>query len=375
MTTASTNIYDQLGVRTLVNASATLTRLGGSIMPPEVVQAMLEASKHFVNLDELQRRVGEELALLTRNEAAYVSCGAAAGIVQATAACITGTDPKAIAQLPDLTGLKNEVIIHKSHRNGYDHAVRQVGVKVVEIGMATHTAPWELEAAINDRTACIFWFQGAMTGHGDLPLETVIAIAKGHKVPVIVDAAAQLPPVENLWRFTEMGADLAIFSGGKDLRGPQSSGLVVGRKDIIEAMRVNGAPNHSIGRPMKVGKEEMVGLLTAVKLYLARDHEGRASQDEETVAGWCMELNRRPGIHAERSFPNEAGQPLPRAKVTIDPAKAGLTRDEVVAQLRNGTPSIEVSQAGNDGIYLNPMTLADGEEQIVLERLLEILAR
>lgn len=375
MTTATTNIYEQLGVRTLINASATLTRLGGSVMPPEVVQAMLEASKHFVNLDELQRRVGEELARLTRNEAAYVSCGAAAGIVQATAACITGTDPKAIAQLPDLTGLKNEVIIHKSHRNGYDHAVRQVGVKVVEIGMATHTAPWELEAAINERTACIFWFQGAMTGHGDLPLQTVIDIAKGYKVPVIVDAAAQLPPVENLWRFTEMGADLAIFSGGKDLRGPQSTGLVVGRKDIIEAMRVNGSPNHSIGRPMKVGKEEMVGLLTAVKLYLARDHEARASQDEETVAGWCMELNKRPGIHAERSFPNEAGQPLPRAKVTIDPAKAGLTRDEVVAQLRNGTPSIEVAQAGKDGIYLNPMTLADGEEQIVLDRLLAILQR
>lgn len=375
MSSATTSIYEQLGVRPIINASATLTRLGGSVMPPEVVQSMVEASKHFVNLDELQRRVGEELAKITNNEAAYVSCGAAAGIVQATAACITGGDPKAIAQLPDCTGLKNEVIIHKSHRNGYDHAVRQVGVKIVEIGMATHTAPWELEAAINDKTAAVFWFQGAMTGHGDLPLETVIEIANRHNVPVIVDAAAQVPPVENLWRYTQMGAALAIFSGGKDLRGPQSSGLVVGRADIIEAMRVNGAPNHSIGRPMKVGKEEMVGLLTAVKLYLAHDHEGRASQDEETVSGWCMELNRRPGVHAERSFPNEAGQPLPRAKVTIDPAKAGMTRDEVVAQLRGGNPIIEVSTAGSDHIYLNPMTLADGEDQIVLDRLLEILGR
>jgi L-seryl-tRNA(Ser) seleniumtransferase len=375
MSTATTSIYEELGVRPLINASATLTRLGGSIMPSEVVQAMVEASKHFVNLDELQRAVGERLAALTRNEAAYVSCGAAAGIVQATAACIAGTDPKAIQQLPDLTGLKNEVIIHKSHRNGYDHAVRQVGVKIVEIGYAGHTAPWELERAISDKTAAIFWFQGAMSGRGDLPLEQVIEIANRFNVPVVVDAAAQLPPVENLWRFTEMGAALAIFSGGKDLRGPQSSGLVVGRQDLIEAMRVNGSPNHSIGRPMKVGKEEMVGLLTAVKLYLQMDHEARASQDEEVVAGWCASLNQVAGVRAERSFPNEAGQPLPRAKVVIDPAKSGLNRDQVVEQLNTGEPAIQVSQSGSDALYLNPMTLADGEEQIVLDRLLAILQR
>ena len=316
------SIYDELGVRPIVNASATLTRLGGSIMPPEVVAAMVEASKYFVDLDDLQIRVGEQLAELTHNEAAYVSSGAAAGLVLAAAACITGTDPAAINQLPDLTGLKNEVIVHKSHRNGYDHAVRQVGVKLVEIGYATSTAPWELERAITAQTAAIFWFQGAMSGHGDLPLETVIEIAKPHDIPVIVDAAAQLPPVENLWRFTQMGAALAVFSGGKDLRGPQSSGLVVGRKDLIEACRVNGNPNHSIGRPMKVGKEEMVGLLAAVRHYLQIDQEARASQDEEVVLGWCATLNALPGVYAERSFPNEAGQPLPRAKVTFDAGQA-----------------------------------------------------
>jgi L-seryl-tRNA(Ser) seleniumtransferase len=369
------SIYDELGVRPVINASATLTRLGGSIMPPEVVAAMVEASKHFVNLDDLQRAVGEKLAELTHNEAAYVATGAAAGLVLATAACVAGSDPAAIARLPDTSGLKNEVIIHKSHRNGYDHAVRQVGVKIVEIGMALSTQPWELERAITERTAAIFWFQGAMSGHGDLPLPTVIEIAKRHNVPVVVDGAAQLPPVENLWRFTEMGAALAVFSGGKDLRGPQSSGLVVGRKDLIEAIRVNGSPNHSIGRPMKVGKEEMVGLLAAVKRYLALDHEARASQDEETVSGWCLELNRLPGVLAERSFPNEAGQPLPRAKVSIDPAKAGLTRDEVVKQLADGSPAIMVALAGDDGLYLNPMTLEANEDQIVLDRLLAILRR
>lgn len=367
------SIYEELGVRPIVNASATLTRLGGSVMPPEVVQAMVEASKHFIDLDDLQRKVGERIAQMTRNEACYVSSGAAAGLALATAACITGTDPAAIQQLPDLTGLKNEVIVHKSHRNGYDHAVRQVGVKLVEIGMATSTQPWELEAAINERTAAIFWFQGAMTGRGDLPLETVIEIGNKHDVPVVVDAAAQVPPVENLWRYTEMGAALAIFSGGKDLHGPQSSGLVLGRKELIEAIRRNGPPNHSIGRPMKVGKEELVGLMTAVKLYVEKDHEARASQDEETVAGWCAELNRVSGVKAERAFPNEAGQPLPRAKVVFDPAQGGKARDEVVAALRDGTPSIAVSQAGGDGIYLNPMTLADGEDEIVLNRLLEIL--
>ena len=369
------SIYDELGVRPLINASATLTRLGGSVMPPAVVRAMEEASRHFVDLDDLQRRVGERLAELTHNEAAFVSAGAAAGIVLATAACITGTDPAAIHQLPDLTGLKDEVIVHKSHRNGYDHAVRQVGVKLVEIGYANSTAPWELERAINPRTAAIFWFQGGMTGHGDLPLATVIEIGHAHGVPVVVDAAAQVPPVENLWRFTQMGADLAIFSGGKDLRGPQASGLVLGRKDLIEAIRVNGNPNHSIGRPMKVGKEEMVGLLTAVKLYLEMDHEARASQHEEVVSGWCLSLNQVSGVHADRSFPNEAGQPLPRAQVRIDAAKLGKSRDQVVAALRDGSPSIYVAAGGADTIYLNPMTLADGEEQIVLDRLLEILQR
>lgn len=372
--TSAMGIYEDLGIEPIVNASATLTRLGGSIMPPEVIAAMEDASRHFVDLDELQAQVGERLAKLTRNESAYVSAGAAAGLVLATAACVAGSDPAAISRLPDLTGLKNEVIVHRAHRNGYDHAVRQVGVKLVEIGTALSTAEWELESAITDRTAAFFWFQGAMTGHGDLPLQTVIDIASAHDVPVIVDAAAQLPPTENLWRFTEMGAALAIFSGGKDLRGPQSSGLIVGRKDLIDSIRLNGNPNHSIGRPMKVGKEEMVGLLAAVQLYLGIDQEARASQDEETVIGWCTRLNGVSGVHAERSFPNEAGQPLPRAVVRFDSGTLGQSRDQIVDRLLHGSPSVSVALAGDDGIYLNPMTLAKDEEETVLARLLDVLS-
>lgn len=364
-------IYQELGLRPVINACATLTRLGGSIMPPEVLEAMAEASRHFVNLGELQKRVGQRIATLTRNEAAYVSSGAAAGLTLATAACLTGTDPAAIKQLPDLTGLKNEVIIHRAHRNGYDHAVRQVGVRIVEIGFSTGTARWELEKAITPQTAAIFWFQGAMSGRGDLPLPVVIEVAKARGVPVVVDGAAQLPPVSNLWNFTHMGADLAIFSGGKDLRGPQPTGLILGRRDLIEACALNANPNHSIGRPMKVGKEEMVGLMTAVELYLKMDHEARAKQCEEIVATWNEALNKLPGLRARRDFPNEAGQPLAWSLVTIDPTVAGLSCDEIVKRLLEGDPAIAVASTNSDSIHLNPMTLEPGEEKIVLERFIQ----
>jgi L-seryl-tRNA(Ser) seleniumtransferase len=366
-------IYDDLGVRPIVNALSTYTRLGGSVMPPEVTAAMADAARAFVDLEELQAAVGRKIAELTHNEAAYVSSGAAAGLVLATAACVAGTDPKAIQQLPDLTGLKDEVVVHKSHRNGYDHAVRSVGVKLVEIGSALHTARWELEQGITDRTALVFWTQAGMTGYADLPLATVIEVAHSRGVPVLVDAAAQLPPVENLWRFTQMGADLVVFSGGKDLHGPQSSGLIVGRADLIAACARNGPPHHAIGRPMKVGKEEMVGLLAAVKWYLGLDHAARAARHEQIVAEWCAALNRIPGVCASRSFPNSAGQPVPRARITLDRGRLGLAAGEVVARLLEGEPAIAVMPDGPDSFYLNPYTLHDGEERFVLDRLCALL--
>ncbi|MBZ0293512.1 MAG: aminotransferase class V-fold PLP-dependent enzyme [Anaerolineae bacterium] len=367
-------IYDSLGIKPVINAFATLTRLGGSLMPPEVIQAMNEAAGAFIDLPELQQRVGERLAELTHNEAAYVSSGAAAGLVLATAACITRDDASLVTRFPNLNGLKDEVIVHRSHRNGYDYAVRQTGVKVIEIGDGVNTRRDDLVVAITDKTAAIFWFQGAMSKPGDLPLPQVIEVANNYNIPVVVDAAAQLPPTENLWAFTQMGAALAIFSGGKDLRGPQSSGLMVGRRDLIDACRMHANPNQGMGRPMKVGKEEMAGLLAAVECYLKIDQEARAQGDEAIVAQWNAALNQVHGLKAVRDFPNEAGQPLPWTLVTVDAAALGMTRDEIVQALAEGDPPVMVAPAGEDGIHLNPMTLQPGQEKIVLERFLAIVS-
>jgi uncharacterized pyridoxal phosphate-dependent enzyme len=368
--------YPSLGIRPIINAYATLTRLGGSIMPPEVLQAMNEAAGCFVDLPELQRRVGERLAALTHNEAAYVSSGAAAGLVLAAAACMTGTDRELYEQLPARAGggPKNEIILHRAHRNGYDYALRQAGARLVEIGQEAATTRSDLEQAITPHTAAVFWFQGAMCTAQDLPLPDVIAVAQAHNIPVVVDAAAQLPPVSNLWAFTRLGAALAIFSGGKDLCGPQSSGLVLGRKDLVEACRAQGNPNPFMGRPMKVGKEEMLGLLAAVERYLNLDHAARERYCEDTVRGWCEALNAIPDLTVERSYPNEAGQPLPRCRLTLDAGWAGITRDAIVRELLAGDPAIAVEPYREHEIHLNPMTLAPGEEAVVLSRLREVLA-
>jgi L-seryl-tRNA(Ser) seleniumtransferase len=366
--------YADLGIRRVINAAATLTRLGGSRMPAPVIEAMAAAAGSFVELDVLQERVGERIAELTHNQACYVSSGAAAGVMLAVAACIAGDDPAAMARFPHLESGKNEVIIHRCQRNGYDYAVRQTGARLVEIGMAQSTARWELEAAITPQTACVIYFAGAHFAHGALPLEYVIEVAHAHGVPVIVDAAAQIPPIANLWRFTrDMGADIAIFSGGKGLRGPQSAGLVLGRPDLIAACRLNGSPNHSIGRPMKVGKEELMGMLAAVEWSLAQDEATLLDQYERTVQYWLDGLRDLPGVQVARGYPSEAGQPHARAIVQIDPA-GGMTRDELVVALLRGDPAIAVSALDGNAIALNPQTIEPGEEQLVLEALRQTLA-
>ena len=368
------SIYKRLGIRTVINGNATLTRLGGSIMPPEVVEAMTEASKHFVDIIELQKRVGEEIARLTHNEAAYVSCGAAAALTLSTAACITGLDSAKREKLPHLdASMKSEVIVHRYGRVGYDFAVRQVGVTMVEIGDENGTTPEELENAITDKTAAIFYFANPSREHLWVPYEKASAIAKRHDVPLIVDAAAQLPPPENLWRFTHKGADLALFSGGKGLCGPQSSGLIVGKKSLIEAIAFNGPPHPFIGRGMKVGKEEMVGLLAAVTWYLNHDHGQLQQSYEDQVTYYAEAFKDIQGVTVHRSFPSEAGQPMPRTDIRFDEAQLGITRDEILRQLLSGEPAIDIAGTGADGVLINGQTLMPGEVEIIAQRLKEIL--
>ena len=368
------DIYDELGVRKIINGLATVTVLGGSLMPPEVLAAMAEAAQHFVEIDELQAQVGQRIAEWTHNEAAYVTCGAAAGIVLSTAACMAGADPDRRNRLPDDTdGMRNEVIVHKAGIVGYAQAIRHAGAKIVLIGSDEGATTAEFEAAINERTAAIFYFYNVSRMEGQVPLEEGIAIARRHDIPLIVDAAAQLPPVENLWRFTQMGADLALFSGGKGLCGPQSSGLVVGRKALIEAIAFHANPRMALGRPMKVGKEEIVGLMAAVKRYLALDHEAIMRAWEDQVQTVITAFDGMPHVTACRDFPSEAGQPMPRAKIIFDEASLGLTRDDTLKRLRRGEPSIALAAAGTSGVFVNPQTLQPGQERIVCERLREII--
>lgn len=367
-------IYKRLGIRTVINGNATLTRLGGSIMPPEVVAAMADASKHFVDIIELQKRVGEEIAKLTHNEAAYVSCGAAAALTLSTAACITGLNAAKREKLPHLDpSMKNEVIVHRHGRVGYDFAVRQVGVTFVEIGDENGTTSTELENAITEKTAAIFYFANPGREHLWVSYEEAIAIAKKHDVPLIVDAAAQLPPRENLWRFTQMGADLALFSGGKGLCGPQSSGLIVGKKSLIEAIAFNGPPHPFIGRGMKVGKEEMVGLLAAVEWYVNQDHEALQQSYEDQVTYYDRVFADTQGVTVHRSFPSEAGQPMPRTEIRFDEEHLGITRNEILQQLQTGEPSIDIAGAGANGVLINGQTLMPGEVEIIAQRLKEIV--
>ncbi len=362
--------YDSLGIRPVINAYATVTKFGGSLLPPEVLAAMNDAARGFVDLADLQCRVGQRIAQLTRNEAAYVTSGAAAGIVLASAAAVLLKQPEALQRFPDITDFNNEAIIFRGQRNPYDYSIKQTGLTYLEIDSSAA----ELRAAISERSACVFWFPRGECSSDGIALADVIAIADERDIPVIVDAAAQLPPAENLWRFTEMGAALALFSGGKDLRGPQSSGLMLGRRDLIDSIRPISNPRHGLGRPFKVGKEEMMGLLAAVERYLGLDHEARAQYCEETVRLFCDALNPLPGVSAERDFPNEAGQPLPWCRVTVDPVVLGKDAADIVAAFLAHEPAIAVSPLNETQFHLNPMTLNPGEEIIVRDACLQLLA-
>jgi D-glucosaminate-6-phosphate ammonia-lyase len=370
--------YQRLGVKRVVNAASWLTVLGGSIMPPAVVKAMEDASRWFVDMNELNKKAGEVIARFTGAEAGLVTAGAAAGMMLEAAACMTGTDPAKIHRLPDTTGMKNEIVIHRAHLVNYVHSFRAAGAKLVEIGNAGHTNEWELEDAINEKTAAVAYVFSTRQA-GALPLPRVVEIAHNRGVPVIVDGSAMLPPPENLTRYIGMGADMVTFSGGKGVLGPQSTGILCGRRDLIEAATLNAAPNSdSIGRAAKVCKEEIAGLVTALEIFVDTDHEAVA-------AGWLAKcehvasaLKGIPGIRVEvaEAHPefDEAATTSPRTHIFFEKSWKGPSEHEVVQMLRDGDPSIRVGSAGYyGGISIVPVNLQDGEEELIARRLKEIL--
>lgn len=366
-------IYEDLGIRPIINASATLTKLGGSRMPGEVLEAMHAAAGAFVDVPLLQARVGDRIAELTRNEAAFVSSGAAGGIVLAVATLMAAPnepDPMAYPMLQGIT--RNEAIVFASQRNGYDFAILQTGASII----ACDDTLESFEAAITARTACLVWFAGALAAKSP-PIEDVLAIARKHRVPVLVDAAAQIPPASNLWHYTKgLGCEGVLFSGGKGMRGPQSAGLVLGTRELIAGCRRLSPPTQGIGRPLKVGKEELAGMLAAVQYTLDQDEGAMLEGYEAIVQKWIKDLAGIAGVTTERGFPSEAGQPHARAIVHFD-AGFSKTRDQVVDELRTGDVWIEVGALPDqpNAIALNPQTLTSEEADIVAARLRQILTR
>lgn len=367
----STRTLDELDVRPVINASATLTSLGGSLMPPEAIDAMADGARHFVDYQELQAAVGARIAKLTHNDAAYISSGAAAGITLSIAACMTHDNPGLTRSFPDANSFpRNEILVYQSQRNGYDYAASVTGANIIDV----IAEPGHLASLITDKTAAVLWFAGSHL-RGDTPsLEEIISIAHGARVPVIVDAAAQIPPISNLWSFThKTGADIAIFSGGKGLRGPQASGLILGKRELIHAIGMNASPHYSIGRPMKVGKEELFGVLAAVEWSLAQNEPAQIDHYENIVNYWVDGLQDIHGIEASRGFPSEAGQPHARTILRVLPSSP-MSRDTIHDALWEMTPRIAVLSEGVDILALNPQTLQPGEAEIVLAAVRSVLA-
>jgi uncharacterized pyridoxal phosphate-dependent enzyme len=380
---AKDNVYSRLGVKTVINCRGTWTYLSGSLQFPEVRAAQEEAGHYFVNMVELQRAVGRKLSELTGAESGLVTSGAAGAMAASTAACMAGSDGQKIWQLPDTTGMKHEVIM-VGGRSAFDNAIRLTGAKLVLV-----EGPDQIANAITDNTAMIY-----TTDLGD-KLVREVAIAKEHNVPMLLDDAAGIPPAENLRLYAKMKIDLYTFSGGKGLRGPQCSGVLLGRKDLIEAALRNSAPwEGAVCRPMKVGKEEVIGCLTAVETWLKTDEKKLYAEWNERVGRIAKLVETVPGVKTGVYVPDD-GNRYPTLKISWDQRAWGFTLADCVTQLRQGDPVIEVLGADNpslvpavreglqkpntkelqevDHIELVSMTIQPGEEMIVGQRLRAIL--
>ena len=363
----SRDYFAELGLTEFINAAEPYTMLTGALMPREAVEAYVYASSRYVRLNDLHDAVGKKLAEMTGCEAAMVTAGAASGLTLGTAACVTRGESKAVQQLPDTTGLKNEVIIQKAHRYGYERAVLNCGVRFVEVETRE-----ELEGAINENTAMML-FNNTNDPDGRIKVAEFAELGKKHNVPTFDDCAADVPPKEHLWEYLNMGFDLVTVSGGKGICGPQNAGLLLGRKDLIEAARVNAPPNsRGIGRGMKVSKETLLAMLVAVEVYLQRDHDADWQEWERRVTFIADEVSKIDGIKTEMFAP-PLHYNVPHLRILWDEAKLGFTAAEVKEQLRMGTPSIEVRSSPPDRIELGVWMLREGEDQIVASRLAEIM--
>lgn len=366
---SQSKIYSRLGIRPLINAAGTYTMLSACTMPREVVAAMEEAAQLHVSIPELHAAVGKKIAELVGAEAALVTSGAACALTLATAACVAGKDSGKISRVPDTTGMKNEVLIQKTHRFGYDHAIRAVGVRLIEVETRA-----QLEAAVNNKTAMMFFLNYAEP-NGQVKRQEFVEIAKKARIPTLIDAAADVPPPGRLSEYTKMGFDLVAFSGGKGLRGPQCSGLLLGRKDLIEAAYLNGSPHSdTVGRIAKVGKEEIVGLWTAVELYLRRDHKAEWREWETRIGEIAKALQGLRGVKTE-SFVPEIANESPHLRISWDESVIPVRNEQLAKILRDGEPRIEIRPTSPDKPVAEVAVwmLKPGEHRIVARRLRESL--
>lgn len=369
------DIYQRLGVAPVINAASSITRLGGTRTRPETLEIMEKAARVMVNMDDLNRAAGREVARLVGAEAGFVCSGAAGGLLLQAAACITGNDPIKMRQLPDTTGLKNEIVIHTMHRFPYDQAYRAAGAKMVEFGDYLYAHPWQLEGAINERTAAVAYLCSPFASDRVMPLDRVCEIAHAHDLPVIVDAASMLPPRENLYRYLRAGADMVVYSGGKGIRGPQGSGILVGRADLIEAATLQASPAQFLGRGMKVAKEEVIGLVASLAAFVEEDEEAEMAAYRALVQPVVDALVEIPGLnvtleHDKKSFL------IPSAVIRFTDEWRGPSRDEVAAAMERGNPQVYLHQLGSpEQLAVDPLNLTEPEVEIVIRRLREELTR
>jgi L-seryl-tRNA(Ser) seleniumtransferase len=364
------SVYEAIGVKHVINATGTMTTLGGSLMPPEVVAAWTDAAKHFVDLFDLHNKVGTKIAKLVGVEAALVTTGAAGAMLLGTASAVTRGDPKLMARLPHIEGMRNEVILQKAHHTCYDNQLTNVGVKLIDVESSA-----DVERAVNERTALMF-FLNLADPDGQIKRSEWIDLARRFKVPTLLDAAADVPPVERLAEYNRIGFDLVAFSGGKALRGPNDTGLLLGRKDLIEAAKRNTNPHcGTIGRMMKVSKEDMIALLAAVERYMRIDHQAEWREWERRLDVIEKALNGIPTLHCERLVPPIANH-VPHLLLTWDERLVKLTREQMTRALADGDPPIQIGRVrgtGDKGVLISVFMLQDGEDRLVAERLRTIL--